>query len=356
MRSRAVPGVDQAPGSDVGGRAGPAEQRPGGDGDVDQGGQRGLAAGLVERRPGRRPGEPGGPPLVLLLLLLLVIVIVIVVGARGLLVPVGVVVVRVVGQAGLGARVGGLARVRARARVAAVTARAVKPGLVAVVAAVAAGVVVWFWFREGRRRSQGLRWWMRSIRIIARIWARVPPRPALRSRTASASIDAFPASASAGSSPAPPGTPRPSPPGAAPPAGPAAPRPCVPARPRGPAGPPAGRPWPAGPRPRSPGAASARTLLASAASSSDRWRVALPTSRARSRLDQPGRHPGQGGRQPPGVLAAMSMRLAALRALAAISKPSSSAGYSPSRDRTRSPPPSMSRAAPARWRANPRPS
>ena len=52
-------GVHEAPGSDVGGGIGPAEQRPGGDGDVDQGGQWGLAAGLVERRPGRRAVEPG---------------------------------------------------------------------------------------------------------------------------------------------------------------------------------------------------------------------------------------------------------------------------------------------------------
>ena len=52
----------------------------------------------------------------------------------------------------------------------------------------------------GARRSQGLRWAIRSSRTAARIWARVPGRPALRSRTASASIDAFPASASAGSS------------------------------------------------------------------------------------------------------------------------------------------------------------
>src|ERR1700722_18244110 len=73
-------GVRQAPGPDVGRGAGPAEKGCGGDGDVDQGGQRGLAAGLVERGAGRRAVEPGRAALVLFFFRLRVFIVVFVVG------------------------------------------------------------------------------------------------------------------------------------------------------------------------------------------------------------------------------------------------------------------------------------
>jgi hypothetical protein len=91
-------GVHQAPGPDVGGGVRPAEEGPGRDGDVDEGGQRGLAAALVERGSGRWAVDPGRAALILLVCLRLRLI-----GAVGTAVGVvfGVVVGTVEGVVGV---------------------------------------------------------------------------------------------------------------------------------------------------------------------------------------------------------------------------------------------------------------